>query len=93
MTTTTPLPHNTEAESAVLGAILLDNSLLEQALDTLTADEFYDPKHRTIWTVMQSLVASHAPVELLTLTKALKQRSLLDGMGGTAGRSLRLQRK
>ena len=57
---TTPLarimPHNLQAEQNLLGAILLDNSVIERIDDRLLADHFYDPFHGRIFSTIQRLI-------------------------------------
>lgn len=43
------IPHNIEAEQALLGAILLNNDLLDRVADTLEPGHFYDPLHGEIF--------------------------------------------
>ena len=43
------LPANLEAERAVLGAIILDNRLCNQAMEVLRRDDFYVEAHRKIY--------------------------------------------
>ena len=50
------MPNNLQAEQNLLGAILLDNSVLERIDDRLLADHFYDPFHGRIFATMQRLV-------------------------------------
>ena len=49
------MPNNLQAEQNLLGAILLDNSVLERIDDRLLADHFYDPFHGSIFSTMQRL--------------------------------------
>ena len=50
------MPHNLPAEQNLLGAILLDNSVIERIDDRLVAAHFYDPLHGRIFTTMQRLI-------------------------------------
>ena len=50
------MPHNLQAEQNLLGAILLDNSVIERIDDRLLADHFYDPFHGRIFSTMQRLI-------------------------------------
>ncbi|HEX2523704.1 MAG TPA: DnaB-like helicase N-terminal domain-containing protein, partial [Terriglobia bacterium] len=49
------LPHNLEAERSILGAILLDNTLLNQAIELLKVEDFYAGSHRLIFEQMLNL--------------------------------------
>ena len=50
------LPNSSEAERAILGAILLDNGLISQAIEQLRPEDFYVPSHRRIFVAMIALV-------------------------------------
>src|SRR6185503_9355045 len=50
-----PLPSSEESERAILGAILLDNALISQAVEHLKPEDFYGPLHRRIFNAMLSL--------------------------------------
>jgi replicative DNA helicase len=49
------LPHNEDAERAVLGAILVNNFLLSQALAELEPDDFFIPRNRKIFVAMSEI--------------------------------------
>jgi len=48
-------PQNIEAEQSVLGAVLLDNDAINQAIETLAAEDFYRESHREIFRAMVAL--------------------------------------
>ncbi len=75
-------PRNVEAEVAVLGAVLLDNTVLDQILDSLHADDFYREAHRVIYQTIVELAQQNVGLDTLTLYTALKDRGLLDTAGG-----------
>lgn len=74
------LPHNLDAEASVLGAILLRNAAMTQ-LD-LKADDFFDPRHREVYTAMQGLSAKQVAIDPVTLESELGDR--LPAVGGLA---------
>ena len=49
------LPNSSEAERAILGAIILDNGLISQAIELLKPEDFYVPSHRRIFVAMIGL--------------------------------------
>ena len=49
------LPNSSEAERAILGAVLLDNGLIIQAIELLRPEDFYVPSHRRIFVAMIAL--------------------------------------
>ena len=77
-------PQNIEAEQSVLGAVLLENEAINQALEILTADDFYRETHREIFRAMMELSDHNQPVDAITLTDALRTKSLLEQIGGPA---------
>ena len=79
-----PLPQNTEAERSILGAILLDNHVLNAALEKLKPEDFFNDHHRRIYQQMIELGEAHQPIDLVTLTDQLARRAELDAAGGTA---------
>ncbi len=76
-------PQNIEAEQSVLGSILLENSAVNKVLEVLSAGDFYNEAHRKIFNVTVELSERNEPVDLITLSNALKDRSMLDSVGGT----------
>ena len=76
------LPHSTEAERAVLGAILLDNDILDQAAEMLKSDDFYVEGHRTVFTTMLALATSSKAIDSLTLREELQRSDSLEAVGG-----------
>jgi replicative DNA helicase len=75
-------PANEEAEQSVLGAVLLRPTTLDQVADLITPEDFYRPSHRKIFQAMLDLYARGEPVDLVTVTALLKERGLLDEVGG-----------
>ena len=76
------LPHSTEAERAVLGAILLDNDILDQAAEMLKSDDFYVEGHRTIYSTMFALATASKAIDSLTLREELQRSDSLEAIGG-----------
>ena len=77
-------PHSIEAETAVLGSILLDNKSLDAVSGILIPDDFYVPAHRIVYEAMLRLGESGFPVDLVTLSDDLKRSMKLDTVGGAA---------
>ncbi len=75
-------PQNLEAEQAVLGAVLLENSALTKALDHIAAEDFYRESHRKIFASMLDLFDKDEAVDLVTLTDQLKSKGELEAVGG-----------
>jgi replicative DNA helicase len=64
-------PHNTDAEAAVLGAVLLDNSQLVEARYLLSTEDFYFPRNGDIFRAMCKLADSRLPIDPITLQDQL----------------------
>ena len=77
-------PQNLEAEQSVLGAVLLENAAINDALEVLKADDFYRESHREIFRVMTALSDRNQPVDAITMTDALRTRGKLEAIGGPA---------
>jgi replicative DNA helicase len=75
-------PQNLEAETSVLGAVLLENEALNRVLEILQEDDFYRNAHRRIFSAILHLYEHSEPVDLITLSEILKTRGELDDVGG-----------
>lgn len=84
VTTDKTLPHNLEAERALLGSILLDNSVLNLALETLKTTDFYSEAHRLTFQKMVELSEKTRAAEVVTLAEELAKEGLLEKAGGIA---------
>ncbi len=77
------LPANEDAERAILGAILLDNSTYPQAAEHLLAEDFSLDSHRRIYLRMMELAESGRAIDFVTLTEQLGQHNEIESVGGT----------
>ena len=89
MTNTAPatpsIPHNREAEEAVLGSVLINpEEALPLAAGILTAEDFYIQRHRWIWEACLALRERKVAIDMLTLSEELDRRGNLAEMGGPA---------
>ena len=75
-------PKSKEAEQAVLGGVLLDNSRFADITNHVYAQDFYFDNHRLIFEVMSQLSAAGKMMDTLTITEALRQRGDLEQVGG-----------
>ena len=75
-------PQALDAEESVLGAMLLEPSCVDEAMEELTPSCFYDPKHRMIFEAMSSLVTEHVAVDMITVSNKLKSQGKLSDVGG-----------
>jgi hypothetical protein len=78
-------PHSDEAEAGVLGCILLSPDCLSECLQKLpNSHVFYDLRHTTIFESCISMRRSKVPIDLITLQQWLKDKQLLENVGGIA---------
>ncbi|GGE05892.1 replicative DNA helicase [Marinithermofilum abyssi] len=77
-------PHSQEAEQAVLGAILIDPSVLVTVTERVRPEDFYRQAHQKLFQVMIDLSERGEPVDLVTLTSELQNRKLLEEAGGVS---------
>ena len=75
-------PQALDVEEAVLGAMLLEPSSVDAAMEELSPSCFYDPRHRMIFEAMMHLVAEHTSVDLITVSARLKAEGNLESVGG-----------
>jgi len=77
-----PLPSSPESERAVLGSILLDNSVLAEAQRLLLPEDFYSLAHRHVFTAMLLLDADSIEITTVLLAERLRAAETLDAVGG-----------
>lgn len=77
-------PHNLDAEMALLGSVMLRPDAIYEIMDIVRLESFYFEKHRAIYEAMLELFAKHAPIDLLSLSARLKEKELLERVGGTS---------
>ncbi|KXG74140.1 Replicative DNA helicase [Fervidicola ferrireducens] len=75
-------PHSVEAEQSVLGSMLLSKEAIYVALERLKSDDFYLEAHRTIFDIIAELHENREPVDLITVTETLRNRKMLESVGG-----------
>ena len=67
------LPSSLDAERAILASILIDAEAIVKVAPILETEDFYSPKHQTVWTAMKSLFLKHEPIDTVTLSAALAE--------------------
>lgn len=78
-------PSAPEAESALLGAILIDANETREVIETITPEHFYALDHRDVFLCIREMVSENAPVDLVTVVNRLKRKGTLEGVGGAEG--------
>ena len=77
-------PHSIEAESSVLGGLLLDNSAWDRVNDLLQANDFYRFEHRMIYGAIGALINLARPADVITVFEQLLSQGRAEEVGGLA---------
>lgn len=75
-------PNDINAEEAFLGCMLFDEDALGEGVNLLKGDEFYKPVNKIIFNTMKNLQNDNQPVDLITLSDALKSGGNFEKIGG-----------
>ncbi|MBQ2511225.1 MAG: replicative DNA helicase [Bacteroidales bacterium] len=75
-------PQAVALEEGVLGALMLDQTALINAIETLHVDYFYKPEHQAVYRAIRKLFEQSQPVDLLTVVERLRQDGELEAAGG-----------
>lgn len=79
---TRELPHDLEAERALLGAMLIDKNACNDVINMATPQDFYLDAHRLIFTGMKFLHDGNKPIDATTVTDYLINQKILEKVGG-----------
>jgi replicative DNA helicase len=77
-------PHSIEAEQALLGGLLLDNSAWDKIGDVISETDFYRADHRLLYQYVSRLIETGKPADVITVTEALERGAKLSDAGGVA---------
>lgn len=75
-------PQARDLEEAILGAIMLEKSAFDTAVEYLRPECFYVDAHQRIFRAMQSLQSKSQPIDILTVVEELRRKDELDAVGG-----------
>jgi replicative DNA helicase len=75
-------PQNLAAEQSVIGSMLLDKNAVVRVIELLNPESFYRDAHRFIYESILDLFDRGEPIDLVTVTEALRKAGKLDGVGG-----------
>lgn len=76
------LPYSEQAERSTLGAMILSHKSLLLAISSLDAEDFFIPKHKTIFKAISILNLRATPVDITTVAEELSNLNELDSIGG-----------
>ena len=77
-------PHSIEAESSVLGGLLLDNGAWDRVGDLLVDSDFYRYEHRLIYGAVGALINASKPADVITVFEHLQNQGKAEESGGLA---------
>ena len=75
-------PHSIEAESSVLGGLLLDNAAWDRVNDLLSERDFYRYEHRMVFTALGALINATKPADVITVFEQLQSQGKAEEIGG-----------
>ena len=79
-----PLPSSPDSERVILGAILLDNELITQAIEQISFEDFYSPNNRRVFKAMLALFERGERIDPILIGEELKKDGSIDSIGGVA---------
>ncbi len=75
-------PQNVEAEKALLGSVMIRSEVMHDVADIVRENSFYSNQHKAIWSTLVDLGNKGSPIDLLSISARLKEKGLLDEIGG-----------
>src|SRR5919109_64906 len=77
-------PHNTDAEEALLGSLLIDRDAIAPVSAFLRPEDLYRERNAVIYAAMLALNERREPVDIVTLTDELQRTTRYEAAGGLA---------
>jgi replicative DNA helicase len=77
-------PHSVEAESSVLGGLLLDNGAWDRVGDLLNDSDYYRHEHKVIHSAVAALINANKPADVITVFEHLQTMGQAESVGGLA---------
>jgi replicative DNA helicase len=75
-------PQNSEAEQSVLGCLMLDKDAIIKVADLIIPDDFYDSRHKLVYTAILELFEKSTSIDILTVSNSLEEKGLMEKAGG-----------
>jgi replicative DNA helicase len=79
-----PLPSSEDSERVILGAVLLDNALITQAIEQLKPEDFYSPLNRRVYNAMISLFEASKQIDPILIIEEMKKDGPVEAIGGVS---------
>lgn len=77
-------PHSQEAETSIIGAILIDKDAIIAVAEFLRPEHFYNENHGAIFKAVLDLYEERSPIDIVTVGDKLKKNRALSKVGGSA---------
>ena len=77
-------PQNLEAERAVLGSILISEEALNEVVELIKPEDFYDRRHSAIFNAVVELFNARMNVDLVTISDSLQKSGKVEEAGGAS---------
>ena len=77
-------PHDGAVEQSLLGAVLINKDAMIDVAEFLRPHHFYEEANSAIFEAMLGLYESHEPIDIVTVTAALKKNGTLKLVGGAS---------
>jgi replicative DNA helicase len=75
-------PHSIEAESSVLGGLLLDNGAWDRVADLVNDSDYYRLEHQLIYAAIAALINANKPADVITVFEQLNTQGKAEQVGG-----------
>jgi replicative DNA helicase len=76
------LPHNEDAERALVGALILDSERIAEVAELLRPEDFFDRRHQLLYQTLVGLSEANVPVDFISVAEALKASGRFHEVGG-----------
>ncbi len=76
------IPHNIDAEDALLGALLIDSEISIDVIPALSENDFYSDSNKMVFESMKKIYGNNRPIDFVTLTDELEQVGNMQKVGG-----------
>jgi replicative DNA helicase len=77
-------PHSIEAESSVLGGLLLDNGAWDRVADLVSESHYYRHEHQLVYGAIAALINANKPADVITVFEQLQSQGKAEDVGGLA---------
>ncbi|MPM63586.1 Replicative DNA helicase [bioreactor metagenome] len=76
------MPHDTDAEQAVLSSAFMDRDAASEAFEILKAEDFYAPENRAVFEAAYELYSKGVPIDVVTVKNKLEEKNIFAEIGG-----------